>query len=657
MKADATSVYQLVKLVFVGVHAINEKEEVDNQYIMAKIMSTLLPIAASCIDQGKIIPRKVDNEGANKNYISLEHILRYGGQMIVQVMYSNREWLRQVFNVLKNKVDADAKFKESETVSFPSLCNYMSCNGLLLTTIVIANIRYSLQPRIRAIIPDSGGGNDYQNLRNINLCYVEFEEVLLRCAFSLWELSATGLNYSSDPSIILASIADLTLSTSKYLRNIVSTYCKAAAEVSRISNTDATWGADFVSPYIVSLKQLDTLISGSSDTRAGVAESHDKENSSMYKMRDSVLDTTRDGKLYFQQSVTEVAAQSSSSVIERTKEELWPVFATFCSCGDSTDPGMLSGPNLFTLLAKLDLLVENIRLSDIGLLIHQVSNHHHTSQNVSVSPKGIGFAFGECSAPSLSFEEFLVYLCIFSDLLKDTAIDISSLMDKVVTSTPRKEKIESPRFSRENSYSEIFGSNVEDLTVIKLSDLWFQMWEKYMKSSSNFNVLLQDIILPKLKKYPLLESPEDSRQRDMYSCVFSLEVLLAIEEIEEILSKAFSRLKDSNFGETAKFEQETKCILVALESLNVTPQLVPAASVLKLVQSNFELRPSGKLCKDTDCVYSQWEWVICLIAFHTMEAILADSDNVKFDFIITSESKGNKNHMVADIIKRIASTL
>ena len=655
MKADAASVYQLLKLVFVGVHAIDGKEDVDNPSIMAKIMSTLLPIAASFIDRSKNIPPHIaNNKRLGSNYISLEHILRYGGQMMVQAMYSNREWLRQVFSMLKNKVDADKKLRESDTVSFPTLCNYMSCNGLLLTTIVIANIRYSLQPKIRRIIYDSEAINDYQELRNINLCYVEFEEVLLRCAFSLWELSATGLNNSSDPSIILASIADLTLSSSKYLRSIVTAYSNAATEACKISNTDSNWGVDFASPYIVSLKQLDMMIRKASNAPTDMISSRIGENSlipSPSIIRDELPDLKQ-----CPAAVTTV--DTSSALIELTKEELWPVFATFCSCGDSTDPGMLSGPNLFTLLAKLDLLEKNTRLSDIGLLIHQVSNHHHTSQNVLISPKGIGNGFGECDAPSLSFEEFLVYLCIYADLLKDTTIDIRLLMEQIVTSIPKREKTESPRFSRESSYSEIFGSNREDLTVIKLSDYWFQMWQKYMKSSSNFNALLQGIILPKLKKYPLLESPEDARQRDMYSCIFSLEVLLAIEEIEGKLSEAFDRLRCSTCDEAYKFEREIKHVLVALESLSLVPQLLTAESVTKIAQNNFELRSSSKLSKDTESVlYSQLEWVICIVGFHVMEAISMHADTTKYDFIFASDNKGNRNHMVADAIKHVASTL
>lgn len=60
------------------------------------------------------------------------------------------------------------------------------------------------------------------------------------------------------------------------------------------------------------------------------------------------------------------------NLLEGTKEVLWPVYATYCSCGDSIEPGKLSGPNLFTLLSKLGLLTNLTVFSDLGILLHQV---------------------------------------------------------------------------------------------------------------------------------------------------------------------------------------------------------------------------------------------------------------------------------------------
>jgi hypothetical protein len=103
-----------------------------------------------------------------------------------------------------------------------------------------------------------------------------------------------------------------------------------------------------------------------------------------------------------------------------SKEELWPVYATFCSCGDSTNPGKISGPNLFTLLSKLGILNNRIALSDVGMLLHQISAHLHAQ-----APASMG-AFSPVSqdgtdCPSLSFEEFLVFLCAYSQQFYDSS--------------------------------------------------------------------------------------------------------------------------------------------------------------------------------------------------------------------------------------------
>jgi hypothetical protein len=79
--------------------------------------------------------------------------------------------------------------------------------------------------------------------------------------------------------------------------------------------------------------------------------------------------------------------------IYSTKESLWPVFVTYCSCGDSLNPGKISGPNLFTLLSKLNILSDRIALSDVGILLDTIeilsSKHElHVSRASSVEQKG-----------------------------------------------------------------------------------------------------------------------------------------------------------------------------------------------------------------------------------------------------------------------------
>lgn len=102
------------------------------------------------------------------------------------------------------------------------------------------------------------------------------------------------------------------------------------------------------------------------------------------------------------------------ALLDGTKEVLWPVFATYCSCGDSMEPGKLSGPNLFALLSKLNVLTNETALSDIGVLLHQVSSHT-TAQAPTAALVESDDANG-LDSPLLSFEEFLVFLCAFSHL-------------------------------------------------------------------------------------------------------------------------------------------------------------------------------------------------------------------------------------------------
>ena len=98
-------------------------------------------------------------------------------------------------------------------------------------------------------------------------------------------------------------------------------------------------------------------------------------------------------------------------LLDGTKEELWPVYATYCSCGDSTDPGKLSGPNLFTLLSKLSILGNHTALSDVGVLLHQISAHLHAQSSLSLASISSSESI---ESPTLSFEQFLVFLCAYS---------------------------------------------------------------------------------------------------------------------------------------------------------------------------------------------------------------------------------------------------
>ena len=70
-------------------------------------------------------------------------------------------------------------------------------------------------------------------------------------------------------------------------------------------------------------------------------------------------------------------------------------------------------------------------------------------------------------------------------------------------------------------------------------EVWFQNWKTFMGGSTAFRRLMEESVLPMLRRHPLLAHPQDARHRDKYSPVFSLEVLLAIEGNEDDLIHAF----------------------------------------------------------------------------------------------------------------------
>jgi hypothetical protein len=122
-----------------------------------------------------------------------------------------------------------------------------------------------------------------------------------------------------------------------------------------------------------------------------------------------------------------------NALLEGTKEALWPVFATYCSCGDSVDPGKLSGPNLFTLLSKLGILNDHTVLSDIGILIHQVCSQKPQSH---LSIPLVTPSDDIVDSPSLAFEEFLVFLCAFAQLRFEGSVKGPNLPPLVEDESP-----------------------------------------------------------------------------------------------------------------------------------------------------------------------------------------------------------------------------
>ena len=320
-----------------------------------------------------------------------------------------------------------------------------------------------------------------------------------------------------------------------------------------------------------------------------VRRSHDHDSGATTHDSEEVLQAPSSPEVPKHGSNRKIISSPTRTLLDGTKEALWPVYGTYCSCGDSLDPGKLSGPNLFALLSKLGVLTDTTVMSDIGILLHQISAHTHSS-SVSIAATSSSEAF---ESPSLSFEEFLVFLCAFAQLRFDGEVTAPIL--------------NSGELSQELSSA---GS--------QNTDIWLQNWKAFMGSSSAFRRLMEECVLPILRVHPLLAFPEDARHRDCYCAVFSLEVLLAVESSEALLREAFrgSGTPDSRSGSGGV---EVPTIVSALKRVDLIPNVVNEDEVLQLIR---DVVPEGQ--KHTRnalqrMIFPQWEWVICVVAFQAVE--------------------------------------
>lgn len=317
---------------------------------------------------------------------------------------------------------------------------------------------------------------------------------------------------------------------------------------------------------------------------------------------------------------TEDSASSSlfNNYMENSKETLWSAYATYCSCGDSSEPGKLSGPNLFALLSKLGVLTNETRLSDIGILLHQITSHVNatTSANAALSTSAT-------DSPSLTFEEFMIFLCAFSELRYSKTIS-APLLGK------QKQLVlqENNKSGREN--------------LIEIS----KEMDAYMTLSSTFPRLMEECIQPVLLRNPFLASPEDARLRDKYSLIFSLEVLLVIEAVEKRFMSSFQYFKEefishSNYSPKSAALDSLDIFLYPLQQMNLVPQIMTVEKIKKFVK---DLIPSTELKSFTppqprDYTESSidkesqkelfnlplWEWIIAVVAHEAVDNAVTES--------------------------------
>jgi hypothetical protein len=282
---------------------------------------------------------------------------------------------------------------------------------------------------------------------------------------------------------------------------------------------------------------------------------------------------------------------------------------------DSAEPGKLSGPNTVSLLSNIGLLTNSFSLTNIGLLIHNIiaqcrapvasplpSTHAHThiysrspltptSLSVSLSQSltslsakntssiittataaagggggdSVGGALGMSPlpeygdyCPSLSFEEFLVFLYAYSELkishslsLTDWSSHFNSFLSEMTATmsstiiTPMKDnnnnnnKLSKPVYAY-NNYNNYNNNNNNNNKISSSAELWFQSWQKRMLKSSDFKTLLQS--LSHTRQTRMVASPEEARNRDQYIILFALDVITAIQKFENMLYQEYCQL-------------------------------------------------------------------------------------------------------------------
>eukprot|EP01038_Epipyxis_sp_PR26KG_P006579 gene6579-9045_t len=379
-----------------------------------------------------------------------------------------------------------------------------------------------------------------------------------------------------------------------------------------------------------------------------------------------------------------ILSPSESKLLKATKEALWPIFATYCSCGDSIIAGELSGPNLFTLLAKLGVLTDRTLLSDIGYLLHQISLHipcvtvgSFSNNNNNINNNQTVSLIKNHASPSLSFEEFLIFLCVFSQLKYDGVI---------INPNYNNHNNSKYNFNNNDNNNDHLNNNNNNNNNVPSSSQWLVAWRSHMCVSISFNRLLEEDILPILSKQTLLAFPEDARLRDRLSCIFSYEVLQAIEAIEGSLQIYLQKYRinetvtpknnsnNNNLSKNYDDDMEVSIIMKALKQINLVPKVISEQDVLGLMRDVMPESTSLKKKKSMDSIhsinhhmneisnnnnnnnnnneyllFSIWEWVLCVVSYQAVEAAINQSSTITESQKIPS--------LVADVLISISQAM
>lgn len=391
--------------------------------------------------------------------------------------------------------------------------------------------------------------------------------------------------------------------------------------------------------------------------------------------------------------------KSTAASINETREILWPLFATYCSCGDSLEPGKLSGPNLFALLSKLRGALHNsVKLSEVGLFLHGIhqrsfppsyfQNNNElknstsfsstfsipslknnsrarsslssfslptptssSSSSTSSSTSSSSLFFDGC--PSLTFEDFLIFLFIFSHAhhpsYSNLLSNVGNILKEATLHSPNSKSQKPTGLVNFLSDSESKSSEFVARTPRTTTQLWVKQWQEIMKNSSFFNSYLKSTLLPILNcNKSIIACPDTARLRDKYSGIFSLEILNAVSESEGDLLQYYENVLKSVKEVKGRKEEspEVVVLLKALKSLMLLPKIINEEEVLKLVKdlsppsntpspsntnspnSSVTSLPSQSFSPTSTplpLLFCQWQWVLCVVAFHAVDKAVSES--------------------------------
>lgn len=306
-------------------------------------------------------------------------------------------------------------------------------------------------------------------------------------------------------------------------------------------------------------------------------------------------------------------------------------------------------------------------ITEIPFQLSKYTNINNNNNSLLLDIKSV-----TCESPALTFEEFLIFLCAYSYLFYEGKINIPS-------SAPPLKNIKSIEILQQKEYQE-----------------WFEKWQIIMNTSITFKKLITEYVFPILLKnnntsVPLLACPSESRIRDKYISVFTLDIILALQNVEdnllELINEKNKQLKLLYETNKNLFIVKSELIIEALQILDLLPEVINEEilnftlsdimptinkNILRLPNSNSNsnsnngniinsqlLSPISTILNGSTnsrsvtsspstigttntgtilnsqrdyLVFPQWEWVLCVVSFHAIEYAINHNPNIPNSF-------------------------